>query len=123
MAGTLRLYRPVKDQPKSFKGVKSITVPNQSMTLKEILRRFIRREALPIEKQGTYETRMGDLEKLAQQDITVQMERVQEIKENLARAKARMDMKAEDEKRAALKKELEEQQKQQQQPPPTPSGS
>jgi len=79
----MRLYpsRPSKGQ--SFVGVKRCVVPNQSMTLQEILRRFVKREELPIARKGMYEERFGDLEKLSKADITVQMEEVERIKADL----------------------------------------
>jgi len=60
---TLRLYPPVKVTGQSFKNVKRIVLPSQSMTLREIIKRFIRKESLPIEKDGIYEDRYEDLEK------------------------------------------------------------
>lgn len=79
----LRLYPPVKVQGQSFEGAKVHTVPNQSMTLREILKRFVRREPLAINREGTYEERMGDLEKLANEDITVQLERAEELRRKI----------------------------------------
>lgn len=64
--------RPVPG--KSFKGVKKLTVPNQSMSLQEIIRRFTRNESLPIKQQGVYDTRFGDIEKIAKMDIYDQHE-------------------------------------------------
>lgn len=84
---------PVKGQ--SFKGTKRCTVPNQSMSLREIVRRFIRRESLPVSKEGVFEERFGDLEKLSKQDIVIQMDKVAELKGQIAdfekREKARRD--------------------------------
>lgn len=67
----------------SFTGVKRCTVPNQSLTLQEIVKRFIRRESLPISKEGVYEDRFGDLEKLAKADIIEQMAKVEELKSQI----------------------------------------
>jgi len=58
---------------------KRVVIPNQSMTLEEIIKRFTRREALPIEKNGMYESRFGDLEKLSREDITVRHEMAQTL--------------------------------------------
>lgn len=80
----VRLYPPVKVTGKSFKNVKRQTVPNQSLSLREIVRRFVRRESLPISKEGIYEERFGDLEKLKLADITEQLERAEEIKQQIA---------------------------------------
>lgn len=76
----IRMYPPVPVVGKSFKGVKRCTVPNQSLSLREIVKRFVRRESLPISKEGLYETRFGDLEKLSHADITEKLERVEELK-------------------------------------------
>lgn len=90
----------VKVTGQKYKGVKKYVVPNQAMTLQEILRRFVRRESLPISKEGTYETRFGDLEKMQNLDITEKMEHVAKIKvflkkgeemEELKRAKGEQD--------------------------------
>lgn len=74
---------------KSFAGVKRVTVPNQSMSLRDIIQRFVRRESLPVSKEGIYEERFGDLEKLKHQDITVQMEKVEEMREKLMKIEKR----------------------------------
>lgn len=59
---------------------KKRTVPNQSMSLQEIIKRFMRKEALPIEKEAHYEDRFGDLEKLSREDITIRHERAEQLK-------------------------------------------
>lgn len=61
-------------------GVKRCTVPNQSLSLKQILQRFVRREALPIEHAGVFEDRFGDLEKLKYADIFDRQEKAKELK-------------------------------------------
>lgn len=71
----------------SFKGEKVVTVPNQSMTLREIIRRFTRKEPLAIEKQGFYETRFGDIDALQRMDITEKIEAIDAIRKYAARAK------------------------------------
>lgn len=79
----------------SFEGVKSVTVPSQSMSLKDILKRFVRREPVALEKQGVYEERFGDLEKLAHADPVIQQEQVAEWKEvTKRRVKAYKDAEA-----------------------------
>lgn len=80
---------PVKRQ--SFEKVKTQTLPNQNMSLKEIIRRFSRRESLPIAQTGVYHENLGDLEKLAKMDIFDIHERANQLKSYIARAKARMD--------------------------------
>lgn len=76
----LKITADVKVKGQSYKNAKVVVVPNQSMSLQEILRRFVRRESLPISKEGTYETRFGDLEKIQNLDITEKMEHVAKIK-------------------------------------------
>lgn len=108
MEAKVRCYPDVKVRRKSFKGVKRITVPNQSMSLREICQRFIRREELPLSKDGFYTTEHGDLEKLAKADFTVRAERLREVK-----AKVAAYQKAEDEKKAAAVKAAKDAEKQQ----------
>lgn len=85
LVANVKLYgtaRPIVGQ--SYHGVKRQVVPNQSMSLKEIVRRFVRRESLPLSREGLYESRFGDLEKLSKADIVIQMERVKELQEQIA---------------------------------------
>lgn len=107
----IRLYPPVKVAGQDFSKAKIVVVPQQSMTLKEIIKRFIRKESLPIEKEGIYEERMGDLEKLAKSDITYRMEKAESLDKVIKkRQKAEAD--------AAAKKALESPL-----PAPAPSGA
>lgn len=91
----------------SFKGVERQTVPKQSLSLKEILRRFVRREELPMTKEGVYETRFGDLEKISRMDIVDQMDYVDHLKSKIAafedrqKAKAAADTQAAEDARVA----------------------
>lgn len=57
--------------PKGYvcKAMDRATVPNQSLSLKQILTKFIKREALPVGRQGVYETKFGDLEKIMNADF------------------------------------------------------
>lgn len=87
----MHLYKPVAIKGQSFKASKKFTVPKQAMTLREIIARFTRKESLPIEKEGFYHERLGDVEKMAREDITVQMERAQKLKEGIARTKERVE--------------------------------
>lgn len=95
LSSLVRLYPTVKVTGKSFIGVKRVTVPNQSMSLREIVQRFIRREPLPMSKEGLYEERFGDLEKLSKEDIVIQLARAKELKSQIAgfndRQKAKAD--------------------------------
>lgn len=92
------LYPTVKVTGKSFKAVKRVTVPNQSMSLKEILQRFVRRESLPISREVVYEERFGDLEKLSKEDIVIKMQKVEELKGQIAAFNKRQKDKAEKQK-------------------------
>lgn len=101
MMGNFVLYPKVERKALSFKGVKEVVLPDQSMGLREIIKRFIRKESLPVQKEGFYEERFGDLEKLSNEDMIVQLDRAKEIGEWLAKAKAKMD-KIEKEKADAI---------------------
>lgn len=84
MANVIRLYPEVKVPGKSFKHVKRCTVPNQSMSLREIVRRFVRRESLPLYNEGLYEERFGDLEKISKTDMVEQFEIIADLKAKIA---------------------------------------
>lgn len=94
-------YPEVPREPQSFKRVKRVSVPQQSMSLKDIIKRFVRKESLPIEHDAMYCDHLGDLEKIAREDITQRMERLDSIKVKIASARKRMDDKAAAEKAAA----------------------
>lgn len=90
-----------------FSNEKTVTVPNQSMTLKEILRRFVRRESLPIQRQGIYAEGFGDLEKIMHEDFTVQEERLNEVRKKVEYAKKKSSEKADAKGKAAKAKASE----------------
>lgn len=61
---------------------KKIVVPNQAMSLEEILRRFVRDESLPIGKDSQYyEDGDEDLEKIPHMDLVDQSEYMDGLKE------------------------------------------
>jgi len=101
----LTLYRPVKVTGQSYKDAKKHVVPNQAMSLQEIIQRFTRRESLPVEREGIFRTDMGDLEKQQTEDFTYHHERAQEIREKIKSAKKRM----EDQHKARIDAELQKQ--------------
>lgn len=103
----MHLYPKVKVQAQSFKGVKKHTVPNQSLGLREIIKRFVRRESLPVSKDGLYEERFGDIEKISRLDITEQMEVVQDLKEKIARFERNMEAQEKKREEEAAKKRYE----------------
>lgn len=82
----LHLYPVVRVIGQDYSKVKVSVQPQQCMSLHDIIRRFIRKEALPIEKQGVYQERMGDLEKISRMDITVQVEQAKALKAGIAKS-------------------------------------
>jgi hypothetical protein len=92
MARNIRLYSPVKVPGKSFVNTPVLAQPNQSLTLRQIIQRYVRGQPLPVtSNEGLYETRFGDLEKLSREDITVQMERAAELKTKREAAEKRKE--------------------------------
>lgn len=100
----MRLYPKVTDVGQSFVGCKVHTVPNQNMTLREIIKRFIRKESLPVEQNGVYHENLGDLEKLSKADIYDQFERAADIRAKIDKADKRMKFKEAADNEAALAK-------------------
>lgn len=74
-----------------FEGVKRLTLPDQCMSLKEMLRRFIHRETLPAAKDGIYVETEYDLEKLAKMDRVEQDEVLDVMKRDVASKKKAID--------------------------------
>lgn len=93
----MRLYPVVVVEGQSFVGEKIITVPKASLSLKQIIERFVRNEPLPVGFDGTYIDVGVDLEKFSNKDFTEQSERIDEIRSLAERLKQR-----EDEQAAAL---------------------
>jgi len=83
----MHLYPTVVVKGQSFKDCKSMVMPSQSMSLQEIIQRFTRRESLPIEHEGVYIENMGDLEKIAREDVTQRHERAEHVAELIKKAK------------------------------------
>lgn len=79
----LRLYPKQEIEKQSFEGVKRHVVPNQSMGLAEIIRRFTRREPLPELREGFYSEEHGDIEKIQKEDIVDREERIRELDERI----------------------------------------
>lgn len=101
-------YPKVDVKRQSFANVKRATVPNQSMSLREIIKRFVRREALPVSKEGLYEERFGDIEKMSRLDITEQMEVVNDLKTRIAKFEAGIEAQNKKEREEAKKRYDEE---------------
>lgn len=109
MYNTARLYPVVARRRQDFTGVKRVTIPNQTMSLKEMFKRYVRREPLPVEKQGVYVETDYDLEKVSKMDRVDQEEIYQEMK---AKADSlENEIKKEDSKIKAAKKQKAEAQK------------
>lgn len=83
------LYPKLPRVGQDLSHVKSQVVPNQSMTLQEIIRRFIKKEPLPQMKEGVYNEEYDyDLEKLSKADRTEQEQVIAEFKNKAAIARA-----------------------------------
>lgn len=100
---TTYLYPAVKVIGRDFSKVPVNTIPNQSMTLKEIIKRFLKREPVPTLKEGYYQEGMGDLEKMRHEDLSVIHERAVESARLFRKAKAEADAKAKAEAEAQAK--------------------
>lgn len=101
----MRLYPKVVVERQSFVGVKIITQPNQSMTLQEVIRRFIRKESLPLAHDAVYHEGLGDLEKMQHEDLTEREYRIAELKSVVKSATAKA--KADDDAKAKAAADLE----------------
>lgn len=104
----LALYPAVTVAKQDYSGVKEITVPKQSLTLRQIIERFTRKEALPIEKEGFYSDQYGDLEKLLKKDITVRHEYVEKMRARLDKIEAALNQQKKDAENAAIKQAVDE---------------
>lgn len=111
MENKIRLYPPVKVTGQSFKNVKKCVVPNQSMSLREILTRFVRREPLPVLNDGLYEDRFGDIEKMKNEDI---------VDINARKEKMESEIKDYEKRDKKRKAEIEAAKKKAEENPPTP---
>lgn len=87
----IQLYPGVPRVRRMFDGVKRVTLPNQCMSLSEMLRRFVRREALPAAKDGVYIETDYDLEKVSKMDRVEQDEIISELKQTVSTRKKAMD--------------------------------
>lgn len=99
MSKTIKLYPTYKRIGQDFSNVEKMTVPNQTLTLKEILRRYIKKEPLPSMKEGTFHESEYDLEKLSQADLTEQHEVIEELKQKVKRKKKVVDDYQEEQKK------------------------
>lgn len=104
MLKNVRMYPNVSVKKENYSNVKKVVMPNQSMSLQDIIKRFIRRESLPLEKQAVYEDRMGDLEKIAHEDISVKADMAADLKEKLSKKEKEMKEKEQKEKKEKQEK-------------------
>jgi len=68
---------------------------HENRDLVKDIRRFVRREPLPVYTEGVYETRFGDLEKQAKLDITEQQEIAADLRAKISDFQKREQEKAE----------------------------
>lgn len=108
---SIAIPKPVEGQ--KFTGVK-LTVPDQSMSLQEILTRFTRNEPLPIGNQVNFHESDDDLEKISKMDLVDRQEYIEKLKttqENFSKQEKKKAeiarKKLEDEALEKAKKELE----------------
>lgn len=66
----MRLYPTVVVPGQDFSKSPKVVVPMQCMTLREIIKRFLRKETLAVGHDGVYSEDHGDVEKLARRDIS-----------------------------------------------------
>lgn len=99
---------PAPSKGADFSKEKSQVVPDQSLTLKEILERFTRNEALPISHPVEYHESDDDLEKVQHMDLVDREEYINTLKRTQRNFEAQEQKKA---KQKAEKIEAEERKK------------
>lgn len=90
---------------------KKIVVPNQSMSLQEILERFTREEKLPIGKEINYHESEDDLEKVAKGDLVDReefAEKMRETQRTYKRQEAQKEKAAKEKIAAEFKQKVED---------------
>lgn len=117
MSKGMRLYpsRPIVGQ--DFSKCKVVTIPNQSMTLLQIIQRFVRKESLPVEHEGFYQEGAGDLEKQRREDLTVLHERAVSVYKSRAAAEAKAKADKDAASKAAFDKLVEDRVQERLRPP------
>jgi len=71
---------PLPSKGVDFRSIKKQVVPNQSMSLQEIIERFTRGEPLPIGQEGSFSEGEDDLEKLKTMDLVDKQEYIDKLK-------------------------------------------
>lgn len=84
-----------------------LVVPNQALSLREILERFTRNQALPVGREPRYDEGEDDLEKVAQMDLVDKAEFVDKLKQTQKDYEKQEKAKA-----AAQRKKLEAEERQ-----------
>lgn len=84
MMPLMSLHRITKTK-RSYVSGKKTFVPMASMSIQEMLRRFVRREALPVEKEAVYIDAGYDLEKVSKMDRVDQQDILDEVREKRGR--------------------------------------
>lgn len=91
---------------KSYEGEIELTVPDQTMSLREILERFTRNEPLPIGKEVSYHESEDDLEKIQHMDLVDRAEYVEKLKET-QRKYDKQEKARKEKERLEIRKKLE----------------
>lgn len=88
----------------SFKDCKVLTVPNDALTIRQIIARFVRNQSLPVQKEGVYMDVGEDIEKIRKADFTEREEFLARHGEKVKSMKKKLDEKEAFDKKAAEEK-------------------
>lgn len=108
-------YKPMKFKSKTIPAIwagittteKKTVIPNQSMSLEEILKRFTRGETLDIGREPQYHESADDLEKISNADLVDKQEFVDKLKDTQREYSKQEKRKADNEKKRLEKLALE----------------
>lgn len=87
---TRSLFRSTPTKRRGGAGIR-LTVPRGCMSIAEMLRRYVRREALPAERRGIYVDVGYDLEKVAGMDRVEQQDVLDQVREDVKVKKAAVE--------------------------------
>lgn len=93
---------PAPSEGADFTGIKSVVVPDQSLSLKEILERFTRGEPLSIGREPMFHDSEDDLEKLRYLDLVDQ----DEYRDHLVETQTLYRKQAKERERKAIEDEI-----------------
>lgn len=99
---------PTPSKGVTYEGVKKSVVPNQALTLQQILERFTRGEAVNVARDGNYHDGEDDLEKMSHLDLVDKEEYIQKLKTTQKDYEKQERKKVLDLKKAAEKQALDE---------------